>query len=86
MDGRAHYRLLQLDVNAGMEDVRRAYREAARLHHPDKGGDAAVFARVQTAFQASRRAGAGQVMQLTSPALPGGDRCCPTPGRGASTT
>jgi len=28
-----------------------AYRELARLHHPDKGGDAATFARILAAFQ-----------------------------------
>ena len=27
-----------------------AYRECARKHHPDKGGDAEVFARIQVAF------------------------------------
>lgn len=30
---------------------RSAYRQAARIHHPDKGGDPAAFARVQQAFQ-----------------------------------
>ena len=28
-----------------------AYRECARKHHPDKGGDAEVFARIQAAFE-----------------------------------
>lgn len=28
-----------------------AYRELARRHHPDKGGDAAAFAAVQDAFE-----------------------------------
>lgn len=28
-----------------------AYRECARKHHPDKGGNAEVFANIQTAFE-----------------------------------
>ena len=27
-----------------------AYKECARKHHPDKGGDAEAFARIRTAF------------------------------------
>ena len=28
-----------------------AYKECARTHHPDKGGDAEAFARIRTAFE-----------------------------------
>lgn len=31
--------------------VLQAYKESARKHHPDKGGDAEVFAKIQTAFE-----------------------------------
>lgn len=35
--------LLQVDRHATPDDIRRAYRRAARTYHPDAGGDAAVF-------------------------------------------
>jgi hypothetical protein len=41
--------LLGVDQHASPEDVRRAYRRLARTHHPDAGGDAAAFHRLQQA-------------------------------------
>eukprot|EP00971_Amphidinium_carterae_P043873 863352-Amphidinium_carterae.2 len=31
-----HFRVLQLPVSAGLEDVKRAYRRLALKYHPDK--------------------------------------------------
>ncbi len=42
----SHHRareLLQVDRHATADDIRRAYRRAARSHHPDAGGDAQTF-------------------------------------------
>ena len=39
---------------AGPEDVKRAYRRLARTLHPDTGGDAARFRRVQRAYETIR--------------------------------
>ncbi|GLC41262.1 hypothetical protein PLESTB_001081600 [Pleodorina starrii] len=47
----SHYDVLGLPFGAGHEEVKRAYREAARRWHPDKGGTAAAFARVQAAWE-----------------------------------
>lgn len=35
--------LLKVDRHATADDIRRAYRRAARTHHPDAGGDAQTF-------------------------------------------
>lgn len=51
LEGTLHYDVLGIDRKASAEDVRRAYREKARLHHPDKpGGCAAKFAEVKRAY------------------------------------
>lgn len=42
----SHHRardLLGVDRHASPDDIRRAYRRAARTHHPDAGGDAETF-------------------------------------------
>lgn len=33
------YRLLGLSPSAPWEDIERAYRNKAKIHHPDRGGD-----------------------------------------------
>jgi curved DNA-binding protein CbpA/HSP20 family molecular chaperone IbpA len=51
LEGTLHYDVLGLERNASADDVRRAYRSKARLHHPDKaGGDAETFAKVKKAY------------------------------------
>jgi DnaJ-domain-containing protein 1 len=42
---------LGLTPNASIDDVKRRHRELAMKHHPDRGGDAKEFARVQTAYE-----------------------------------
>jgi DnaJ-domain-containing protein 1 len=37
------------------EDLERAYRRLAMRHHPDRGGEAAAFSRVQAAYDCLRR-------------------------------
>ena len=45
LEGTLHYEVLGIDRRATAEEVRRAFREKARLHHPDKpGGSAEKFA------------------------------------------
>ncbi|EIE26510.1 DnaJ protein, partial [Coccomyxa subellipsoidea C-169] len=51
LDGLALYSILQLDKSATSDDIKKAYRECARIHHPDKGGSAERFAKVQAAFE-----------------------------------
>lgn len=47
-------RILGLRGPVDAADVKRAYRELARQHHPDRGGDVAVFQQVQAAYDALR--------------------------------
>lgn len=46
----ACYRLLGLTRAATEDEVRRAYRELARVHHPDAGGDAERFKEISEAY------------------------------------
>jgi hypothetical protein len=52
--------LLELDSDAGFEDIRIAYRRLAKAHHPDlKPGDAEAAARfqaIQAAYEVLRKA------------------------------
>ena len=47
----SHYEVLGVPVTASPDEVKRAYRRAARTHHPDHGGDAAEFHRIALAFE-----------------------------------
>ena len=50
MDGRDLYALLGLNSSATADEIRNAYRESAMVHHPDRGGEAAVWAAIQHAY------------------------------------
>jgi DnaJ-class molecular chaperone len=45
------YKTLGLERNASLADIKDAYKRAARQHHPDKGGDAETFKKVQRAYE-----------------------------------
>jgi hypothetical protein len=47
----SHYEVLGVPVTASEADLKRAYRRAARLHHPDHGGDVIEFRRVTLAYE-----------------------------------
>jgi curved DNA-binding protein CbpA len=55
MDGRRARRVLGVRRNAGLDEIRRAFRARALVTHPDHGGDCDAFAEVQSAFDALRR-------------------------------
>lgn len=48
---RTHYQVLGINRDATLADVKTAYRRAARVTHPDQGGDAAQFRLVSLAYQ-----------------------------------
>ncbi len=44
-------RVLGLEAEATLKDVKRAYRRLSKQHHPDAGGEASEFKRVQRAYE-----------------------------------
>lgn len=46
------YAVLGVKHDAGHEEIKKAYRRAARTHHPDVGGDGEQFKAVQRAWEA----------------------------------
>ncbi|GAB4099850.1 J domain-containing protein [Sinomonas halotolerans] len=51
----SHYEVLGVPVTASVAEIKRAYRRAARQHHPDHGGDPLEFRRVTLAFEVLSR-------------------------------
>ena len=49
--GDLHYRVLSIPRNATIKEIKAAYRQKAREHHPDKGGCSETFDKVQKAFE-----------------------------------
>ena len=50
-EARTHYDLLAVDTNATADQIKKAYRKMALLHHPDKGGDEARFKMIGQAYE-----------------------------------
>ena len=65
-----------VEPDASDAEVRKAYRQAAKRNHPDKGGDADVFRGVQEAFEVLRglfeAGGIGSFASALNTAAPAG--------------
>ncbi len=46
-----YYQILGVSRDASQEEIRKAYRQLAHKHHPDKGGDEETFKEVNEAYQ-----------------------------------
>ena len=46
-----HYQTLGVAKNATPDEIKKAYRRLAGIHHPDKGGDTAEFQKIQQAYE-----------------------------------
>uniref|UniRef100_A0A6M3IFB6 Putative chaperone n=1 Tax=viral metagenome TaxID=1070528 RepID=A0A6M3IFB6_9ZZZZ len=45
------YKTLRVSKNATIEEIKKAYRELAKIHHPDKGGDPTIFNEITRAYK-----------------------------------
>jgi DnaJ-class molecular chaperone len=46
-----YYQTLGLEPGSSQEDIKKAYRRLASKHHPDRGGDAEEFKKIQEAYE-----------------------------------
>jgi hypothetical protein len=46
-----HYGTLGVDKHASAADIKKAYLQKAKVHHPDKGGDAEIFKALNRAYE-----------------------------------
>ena len=45
-----YYKVLGVNQNASPDEIKKAYRKLANQHHPDKGGDQAIFKDISVAY------------------------------------
>ena len=45
------YQILKVHPNAQLEDIKKAYRNLVKIHHPDKGGDSAIMLEINSAWE-----------------------------------
>ena len=45
------YQILGIEKHASPEEIKKAYKKAALIHHPDKGGDPEMFKKVQKSHE-----------------------------------
>ena len=46
-----HYDTLGVGESANADEIKKAYRKLASQHHPDKGGDTAMFQKIEEAYR-----------------------------------
>jgi curved DNA-binding protein len=77
-----YYKLLGITKGASADDIKKAFRKAARKHHPDAGGSEETFKQVNEAYEVlsdeEKRAQYDQFGQVFGPNGPG-------PGYGSAT-
>jgi len=49
------YQILKVNPNAKLEDIKKAYRDLVKIHHPDKGGDAKEILKINAAWETLKK-------------------------------
>ena len=57
------YSILGVDKNADDAEIKAAYRKLAKEHHPDRGGDNELFAKINAAYDSVKDTAARQKLQ-----------------------
>ena len=47
-----YYKVLGIPYGASKDEIKKAFRSLAKIHHPDKGGDANTFKSITEAYTA----------------------------------
>ena len=45
------YQILKVDASSKIEDIKKAYKELVKIHHPDKGGDPKIMLEINAAWE-----------------------------------
>ena len=45
------YKILKVNPNTKLEDIKKAYRNLVKIHHPDKGGDSKIMLEINSAWE-----------------------------------
>lgn len=72
------YKILGTPKDATASEIQRAYRQKARKHHPDAGGDAWAFQQVQQAYEEIMRARSNQASKAPASSKPPASAKSPT--------
>ncbi len=49
------YQILKVKPSANLEDIKKAYRDLVKIHHPDKGGDAKEILKINAAWETLKK-------------------------------
>jgi len=49
------YQILKVHPNTKIEDIKKAYKELVKIHHPDKGGDIKVMLEINAAWEVLKK-------------------------------
>ncbi len=74
------YKILGVDRKADVKEIRSAYKELSKIHHPDKGGDEEMFKKIGKAHEILSDPERRQMYDITGSDQPGGGPSGPPGG------